>query len=162
MVGRGEKADAPRPYATTKTEGNSLETSAKSEDSSKVVQRTFQAPVRVLGDISRVLRSKNSGPYEITMDAMFESEATYRAVKQSGLLSEESVAATIGVSMEHIVWCGFFDPARAFKVTIPRIRGGKLVPAGGFMEDDVHGTQQHLELFNMKLPDELLARLAAG
>ncbi|KAK8107590.1 uncharacterized protein PG998_009603 [Apiospora kogelbergensis] len=162
MVGRGEKADAPRPYATTKTEGNSLETSAKSEDSSKVVQRTFQAPVRVLGDIARVLRSKNSGPYEITMDAMFESEATYRAVKQSGLLSEESVAATIGVSMEHIVWCGFFDPARAFKVTIPRIRGGKLVPAGGFMEDDVHGTQQHLELFNMKLPDELLARLAAG
>ncbi|KAK7948424.1 uncharacterized protein PG986_009310 [Apiospora aurea] len=120
---------------------------------------TQPAPT-VLGDIARVLRSKNSGPYEITLGAMLETEATYQAVKQSGLLSEASVAAALGVSRDRIVWCGFFDPARAFKVTIPRIRGGKPVPAGGFMEDDVHGSQQHLELYNMKLSDEMLAKLA--
>ncbi|KAK6825001.1 hypothetical protein PG987_012495 [Apiospora arundinis] len=159
-------------YIPEKEQG---ESAAKTEVSGHTPQRSRKAATRtkapprhplgtlpstVLGDIARVLRSKNSGPYEITLDAMFESEATYQAIKQSGLLSEASVAAALGVSREHIVWCGFFDPARAFKVTIPRIRGGKLVPAGGFMEDDVHGSQQHLELFNMKLPDELLARLA--
>ncbi|KAK7977737.1 hypothetical protein PG988_005227 [Apiospora saccharicola] len=122
-------------------------------------------PPTVLGDLARVLRSKNAGPYEITLDAMFETEATYQAVKLSGLLTKNRVAAALGVRPEdQIAWCGFFDPARAFKVTIPRLRGGGgqlSVPAGGFMEDDVHGTQQHLELFNLRLPEELLARLEA-
>ncbi|KAK8025829.1 hypothetical protein PG990_003652 [Apiospora arundinis] len=161
-VGRGEKTDTPRHVSSTAKQPAHTSEKPESNNKNKI---TSQAPARdspptVLGDIARVLRSKNSGPYEITLDAMFESEATYQAIKQSGLLSEASVAAALGVSREHIVWCGFFDPARAFKVTIPRIRGGKLVPAGGFMEDDVHGSQQHLELFNMKLPDELLAPLA--
>ncbi|KAI8163938.1 hypothetical protein KHU50_007402, partial [Colletotrichum sp. SAR 10_65] len=41
-----------------------------------------------LSDISRVLRSKNAGPYEITIDAIFESKSTYDAVKNSALVPE--------------------------------------------------------------------------
>ncbi|KAK8086814.1 hypothetical protein PG994_001788 [Apiospora phragmitis] len=171
-IGRGEKTDTSQDASSTtakelpinlssKPKSNKGESAAQTPADSTPNSKAEPSPApTVLGDITRVLRSKNAGPYEITLDAMFESEATYQTIKHSGLLSEESVAAALGVSRDHIVWCGFFDPARAFKVTIPRIRGGKLVPAGGYMEDDVHGTQQHLELFNMKLSDELLARLA--
>lgn len=174
-IGRGEKANTSRRDATRRTTGGkSVGSSAgpKATDHESTPQKapldgvsidgkTEQIPPpTVLGDIARVLRSKNAGPYEVTLDAVFKTEAVYRAVKQSGLLSEDRVAAALGVRRDHIVWCGFFDPARAFKVTIPRIRGGDLVPAGGFMEDDVHGTQQHLGLFNLRLSDELLERLA--
>lgn len=105
-----------------------------------------------LSDICRVLRSKNAGPYEITLDAMFETEEAYNAIKDSGLLSDENLAKALGISKEDIIWSGFFHPALAFKVTIPRMRGGKRVAAGGFMEGDIHGSQQHLGLATMKLP----------
>ncbi|KAF4921263.1 hypothetical protein CGCVW01_v006170 [Colletotrichum viniferum] len=106
---------------------------------------------QTLSDISRVLRSKNAGPYEITIDAIFESKSTYDAVKYSGLLSAETVANALNISPDDIVWMGFFDPALAFKVTIPRFRSGKKAPAGSFMENDIHGSQQHVGLSTLRL-----------
>ncbi|TEA18741.1 hypothetical protein C8034_v011959 [Colletotrichum sidae] len=110
-----------------------------------------------LSDIARVLRSKNAGPYEITIDAIFDSEETYNSVKRSGLLTATRVAEALKISEQDIVWAGFFDPALAFKVTIPRFRGGKRAAAGSFMENDIHGSQQHLGLALLKLPDDFMA-----
>lgn len=106
-----------------------------------------------LSDVCRVLRSKNAGPFEITLDAIFFSKAAYQSVKTSGLLSKERVAKAVGVSEKDIIWMGFSEPALAFKVTIPRYRAGKMRAAGGFMENDVHGSQQHMGLASMKLKD---------
>ncbi|GJD03441.1 caib baif family enzyme [Colletotrichum higginsianum] len=114
-------------------------------------------PPETLSDISRVLRSKNAGPYEITMDVMFESQAVFEAVEASGLLSPANVAEALCVGPEDIVWSGFFAPALAFKVTIPRFRAGKMASAGSFMENDIHGSQQHLGLSVMKLPPGLVS-----
>ncbi|WQF90036.1 Putative acyclic terpene utilization [Colletotrichum destructivum] len=114
-------------------------------------------PPETLSDISRVLRSKNAGPYEITMDVMFESQAVFDAVEASGLLSPANVAEALRVRPEDIVWSGFFAPALAFKVTIPRFRAGKMASAGSFMENDIHGSQQHLGLSVMKLPPGLMS-----
>lgn len=105
-----------------------------------------------LSDVSRVLRSKNAGPYEITIDAIFDSKATYTTVKNSSLLSRKNVAEALGISEEDIIWSGFFDSALAFKVTIPRVRAGRRAAAGGFMEGDVHGSQQHMGFSGIKLP----------
>ncbi|KAI1212070.1 uncharacterized protein F4807DRAFT_417462 [Annulohypoxylon truncatum] len=112
-----------------------------------------------LGDLAKVVRSKNAGPYEITFDLIFESRDTYMRVKESGLLSTKTIASAYNLAESDIVWCGFFDPAQAFKATIPRIRAGKRTPGGSFMENDVHGSQQHLALVNLKLPEELVATL---
>lgn len=109
------------------------------------------SPAVTLSDICKVLRSKNAGPFEITLDAIFVSRAAYQSVKASNLLSRESVAKALGVWEEDIVWMGFSEPALAFKVTIPRFRGGKKRSAGSFMENDVHGSQQHMGLARMKL-----------
>ncbi|KAF5712236.1 hypothetical protein FGLOB1_4614 [Fusarium globosum] len=137
-----------------------------SEVDSKPPQRTSTSPQlspsppnqaiqkpETLSDLCRIVRSKNAGPYEITIDAMFASNEAYGAVKRSDLLSPSNVAKAIGISEEDIIWIGFFDPAISFKVTIPRIRSGKKKSAGGFMENDIHGSQEHMGLASLKLPE---------
>lgn len=117
---------------------------------------------KTLSDLCRILRSKNAGPYEITIDAMFDSETDYQAIKSSGLLSPDNISKALDIPKEDIIWMGFFDPARAFKVTIPRVRSGKKKSAGGFMESDIHGSQEHLGLANLKLPDTNKSQLSAS
>jgi hypothetical protein len=46
-----------------------------------------------LGELSRLIRSKNAGPFELTFDIMFDDEATYRRVLSSRILTKESFAA---------------------------------------------------------------------
>jgi hypothetical protein len=113
--------------------------------------QSIQKP-QTLSDLCHIIRSKNAGPFEITIDAMFSSEADYQAVKASGLLSPHNVADALGIPEEDIIWIGFFNPAIAFKVTIPRVRSGKKKSAGGFMENDIHGSQEHMGLASLKLP----------
>ncbi|CEI66192.1 hypothetical protein FVEN_g4410 [Fusarium venenatum] len=117
----------------------------------------FQNP-ETLSDLCRVLRSKNAGPYEITIDAMFSSKINYDTIKASGILLPSNVAKAIGIAEDDIVWIGFFDPAMSFKVTIPRIRMGVKKSAGGFMENDIHGSQEHNGLAKMKLPENLFVQ----
>jgi len=116
----------------------------------------FQMQPRTLGDIARVLRSKNAGPYEITFDVMFASKQTFELVKASAFLNPASIAKTIGIEEKDVIWSGFFDQALAYKATIARITKGKVRASGGFMENDVHGSQQYIGLLNMLLPKKFL------
>ena len=104
-----------------------------------------------LGAAAKVLRSKNSGPYEITLDVIFDDVAVYKWIKASNLLRAEVIAQLYGLDMEDIAYCDFFDQAMAFKATIPRTRNGRKVAAGGFMEQDVHGSQQYGPLSGLQL-----------
>ena len=44
-----------------------------------------------LVDITDVIRSKNSGPYELTFDMMFKDYESYEKVCRSGVINEELV-----------------------------------------------------------------------
>ncbi|KAF5977280.1 hypothetical protein FCOIX_6547 [Fusarium coicis] len=127
-------------------------TSTSPQRSPSPPSETTQKP-KTLSDLCRIVRSKNAGPYEITIDAMFASKEAYEAIKSSNLLSASNTAKAIGISEEDIIWIGFFDPAISFKVTIPRFRSGKKKSAGGFMENDIHGSQEHMGLASLKLPE---------
>ncbi|KAK6332286.1 hypothetical protein TWF696_003005 [Orbilia brochopaga] len=100
-----------------------------------------------LGDIASVLRSKNSGPYELTLDVMFGDKETYERVRNSGVLSAESIAKMYKISTKDVLACLFWDPAMAFKATIKRPQ-----VSGGFGESDTHGSQQHIPLLYTTLP----------
>ncbi|KAK1987597.1 hypothetical protein LZ30DRAFT_745661 [Colletotrichum cereale] len=160
VIGKGREATNPGdasgeiklPESKQASHGSKTPTPSTNVDRQIVIDRQPET----LSEISRVLRSKNAGPYEITMDVMFESESVFEAVRAASVLSPENVADAFGISPEDIVWSGFFAPALAFKVTIPRFRGGKKASAGSFMENDIHGSQQHLGLSIMKLPPGLL------
>ncbi|KAF2107393.1 hypothetical protein BDV96DRAFT_653739 [Lophiotrema nucula] len=123
----------------------------------------FQLPaqIRTLGDITPVLRSKNAGPYEITLDVMFPSEVVYRTVKDSGLLNADLIASLYSLKVEDVIYSGFFDQAIAFKATIPRMRNGKYAISGSFGEEDVHGSQMYLPLMNLELSAQLIEKLQA-
>ncbi|KAF2823830.1 hypothetical protein CC86DRAFT_408850 [Ophiobolus disseminans] len=108
---------------------------------------------KTLGDIAKLIRSKNAGPYEVTLDVMFDSEAEYQLVKAANLLNIASMAKLFNIREESIIWEGFFDQAWAYKVTIPRLRNGKPTASGGYMENDVHASQQYIGFINLALPE---------
>ncbi|RWQ99972.1 hypothetical protein C8Q69DRAFT_453202 [Paecilomyces variotii] len=62
---------------------------------------------------------------------MFEDKATYERIKQLGILTPQRIAGLYDIAFEDIVWCSFFDPALAFKATIPRRRNGTNFSSGG-------------------------------
>ena len=73
---------------------------------------------RSLRDLAKIVRSKNSGPFEVTFDVVFDDARTYRIVKASGALSRETVAAFYGLRPDQVLTAEFFDPALAFKALV--------------------------------------------
>lgn len=118
-------------------------------------------PPTELIDIAKIVRSKNSGPYEVTLDVMFDDPEVYKAVKNSGMLDAEVIARLFNIDANKVIWAGFFDVAMAFKATIPRQRRGKPSCSGGYLENDVHGSQQYVRLTKLPLPMRLQDELAA-
>ncbi|OAL33784.1 hypothetical protein AYO20_06960 [Fonsecaea nubica] len=100
-----------------------------------------------LGDIASVVRSKIAGPYEVTFDIMFREEEVYQRVKNANVLSGAAVAKLYNIPETDVVAALWWDPARAFKATIPRYRA-----SAGFEETDTHGSQQHAPLLFLTLP----------
>jgi len=115
---------------------------------------------KTLFDIAKVIRSKNAGPFEITMDVMFDNPNTYQVVKRSAILNRRVIAEAYSLAEDEIVWAEFFDAAMAFKATVPRRRGGLPSCSGGFMEDDVHGSQFSAPLRSLPLSDKLVKDLS--
>lgn len=103
-----------------------------------------------LKDLAKIIRSKNSGPYEITFDIMFQKKEVYEHVKQSGVLTRELIQKLYCVSDQDIITCMFFDPAQAFKFTLKRQEGSLQ---GSVNESDTFGAQQHAPLFDIEIPD---------
>lgn len=100
-----------------------------------------------LGDVASVIRTKNAGPYELTMDVMFDNENVFQKVKASGVLSPQAIMEMYNISEEHLIACLFWDQALSFKATIKR-----PVISGSFGDFDVHGSQQHAPLLFLQLP----------
>lgn len=157
VVGRGTPVDSDTSLRPQVDVPNTASREVKTEGPSPFTQKQTlpSSNPRVLSDLCHVIRSKNAGPYEITLDAMFSDKTIYHIVKDSGLLSPKGVAKALGVSPWEIIWQGFFEPALSFKVTIPRFRGGEMCSAGSFRENDIHGSQQHLGLASLELPKDI-------
>jgi hypothetical protein len=100
-----------------------------------------------LMDIARVVRGKNAGALQLTLDVMFEDEETYRRVRDSGALSPRVIAPLYGVTDNEVAVIPF-DVARAIKITVPR-----RVRSGSPGDTDVYGAQQHVPLMRIDVPD---------
>lgn len=99
-----------------------------------------------LVDLASVIRSKNSGPYELTFDIIFKDFETYNKVKEARAIDEKSFAQLYNIPELHIINLVYFDPAKAVKITIIR-----PIPSGALGETDVYGAQQHTPLMNYKV-----------
>jgi hypothetical protein len=93
--------------------------------------------MRELWQFTRLIRSKNAGPFELTFDIMFKDRAGYDLVLKSGVLSAESIAKIYRVELDDI---RLFNIERilAVKFSIPR-----KIFSGDIGDTDVYGGQFH-------------------
>ena len=85
-----------------------------------------------LYDLAKVLRSKNSGPFEITLDIIFSNKDDYERVKNSEIINKKLISELYNVSMDDISVLVNYDQAYAIKIT--------------------YGAQQHAPLMNIIIP----------
>ena len=100
-----------------------------------------------LRDIAKVIRSKNAGALQFTMDVMFEDEVTYEKVRDSGELTPRKLAPLYGVTDNEVAVIPF-DVAYAIKITLPR-----KIPSGSPGDTDIYGAQQHAPLLDIEVAD---------
>ncbi len=98
-----------------------------------------------LKDVCRYVRSKNAGPFWITLDLFFDSEASYAQFRDAPALSAEAVAAIYGVDPAHVRRYPV-DSLQVLKISYPR-----RAPQGGAQERDMHGGQQYVRLLHVEL-----------
>src|ERR1044072_4489066 len=74
-----------------------------------------------LSDATDVIRSKNAGPFTVTIDLFFADEQRYAAARASALLTVEGVAAAYAVPVDQVKGVWWEERTRAAQV--PLVRG---------------------------------------
>jgi hypothetical protein len=95
-------------------------------------------------DIADVIRSKNSGPYELTMDIIFKTVEDFERVWNAGVINEALISQVYQIDPDQILSILAFPPAKAIKITIKR-----PICSGNIGETDVYGAQQHAPLLSL-------------
>lgn len=97
-----------------------------------------------LADVARIIRSKNAGPFELTLDVFFNDAGWFEKARSGGLITAELVADLYGISADDVIGITWFEPAWALKITLVR-----PVPSGSPGDTDVFGAQQHAPLLDV-------------
>lgn len=100
-----------------------------------------------LGELAKLIRSKNAGPFMLTFDVMFHDEEAYRRVLALKVLTKESFAKLYNVPEEDVSYFEC-DAAKAIKISIPR-----PYLQGDLDDGDLYGGQQHGPLVSLVVPD---------
>lgn len=99
-----------------------------------------------LDTIARVIRSKNAGPFCLTLDVLFGDAAAYQRVVKAEAITREKMAALYKQPLGNVQV--FHHPvALAMKVSIVR-----AAPAGSLADSDLYGAQQHVLLYPLEIP----------
>ena len=96
-----------------------------------------------LKEIAHVIRSKNAGPYELTLDVLLKDQEMFEKLKEADIINKNMIAALYQIPVEDVISIVYFPNAKAIKETIVR-----PLPSGALGERDVYGAQQHAPLVN--------------
>lgn len=99
-----------------------------------------------LYDCATVMRSKNAGPFTLTIDLMFDTVEAYDKVFTSHSFCESSIAELYEVDVARVC-IHLFPAVRTIKVTMPRPSSSSGAPG----DRDVYGCQQHFPLADMEI-----------
>lgn len=98
-----------------------------------------------VNDVCRHVRSKNAGPFWITLDLSFTDQATFDRYAHSPQLQPEAIGALYGVEAGLVKRFPVSD-LLVLKISYPRRQ-----PQGGAVERDMHGGQQYVRLVDVEL-----------
>jgi Domain of unknown function (DUF4387) len=100
---------------------------------------------RTLGDVADLIRSKNAGPFWMTLDIFFGTDADYETVAAPGTIERRDIADLYRVPPDDVRI--FHLPGlRAIKISFPR-----PVTQGSFTDRDIHAGQQHIPLARLTI-----------
>lgn len=102
-----------------------------------------------LVDVASVIRSKNAGPYELTLDIIFKDRHWYDRALAEDLINPALIARLYNVPAADVLGIVAFEPANAIKATIRR-----PMVSGAIGETDVYGAQQHAPLLTLTLGND--------
>ena len=97
--------------------------------------------------MAKVIRSKNAGPFQLTIDFLFDDPDAYHRVVRSEVITRETVAEAYGLPLERVRGVYFWQAALAVKVTLDR-----EISAGAPGDLDCYGAQQHAPLLAIMVP----------
>lgn len=98
-----------------------------------------------LHEVTRAVRSKAAGPFWVTVDIFFDTDANYQAYARSPTLGADTVARLYGVAAEHVKSFPV-DCLWVLKITYPR-----PTPQAWIEERDLHSGQQYVRLLGLEL-----------
>lgn len=102
---------------------------------------------RAVADLALEVRSKNAGPFWVTMELFMRDTAGYAVVADPGFLDATVIARLYGVPADTIRI--FRIPAlNVVKISFPR-----PVAQGSLRDRDIHAGQHHVPLALLPLPE---------
>lgn len=99
-----------------------------------------------LADLAREVRSKNAGPFWITMELFMRDAAGYRIAADESFLDERVIAQLYRVD-ESSVQMFRIPSLNAVKISFPR-----PVTQGSLRDRDMHAGQHHVPLALLRVP----------
>lgn len=98
-----------------------------------------------LYDLAKVIRSKNAGPFTLTIDLFFSVDDEFQKVMGSPAFCRQGIASLYNVAADD-VYVHPFAEIMAIKITMPR-----FISSGAPGDRDVYGSQQHFPLANINI-----------
>ena len=99
-----------------------------------------------LWEVTKLVRSKNAGPFVLTFDIMFDDAEVYEEVRDSGVLNKKLVAEMYQQNEADVLFFNC-DNALAIKFSIPR-----PIASGDLGDSDCFGGQQYAPLLEIEVP----------
>jgi Domain of unknown function (DUF4387) len=100
---------------------------------------------RTLGELALEVRSKNAGPFWVTLEAFMPDDAAFRMAER--LITADTVARLYRVSAEQVQLFAL-PQLQVVKASFPR-----PVSQGSLHDRDMHAGQQHVPLADIPLPE---------
>jgi hypothetical protein len=98
-----------------------------------------------VNDVCRHVRSKNAGPFWVTVDFFFDSRENFERYSSSSAFRGERIAPLAGADSAQVRTIVVSD-LLMIKVTYPR-----RSPQGGVCERDMHSGQQYVRFLELEL-----------
>lgn len=98
-----------------------------------------------IAQAAKYVRSKNAGPFWMTIDIFFDGAAAYEQAKASRHITKETIASVYGADAG-LVKMYFLDALHVIKISVPR-----PVPQGGKYERDMHSGQQYVQILGLEM-----------
>ena len=97
-------------------------------------------------EIAKACKSKNAGPFEVTIDVVFDDRDLFERVRATGVLNSGLFARLYKLRPDQVLFTEY-PAGYAFKATLPR-----PTSSGDIGDTDVYGAQQHARVLDVDIP----------